>query len=145
MAETGTEFDRAVRLILQLEGGSTVTKDPDDPGGTTKYGISKRAHPERDIESLTEQDAIAIYWSDYWMRAGCDKLPWPLALIHFDCAVNQGVQRANGFLHGVTGFPEMPVRYLTARAMMYMRLPGWAKYGKGWINRLFRLALAAGK
>ena len=36
-------FDRIIPMIIAAEGGAKVTKDPADPGGLTKYGISQRA------------------------------------------------------------------------------------------------------
>ncbi len=36
------DFEKAVLKTLIREGGAKITKDPNDPGGLTKYGISKR-------------------------------------------------------------------------------------------------------
>lgn len=74
--------------IIGAEGG--YQRDPDDPGGETKFGISKRSYPALDIASLTESDAAGIYERDYWEPCECDQLPAPLALAVFDAAVNQG-------------------------------------------------------
>lgn len=39
-------FDKAFNLtVMQFEGGSAQTDDKDDPGGLTKYGISKGLIP----------------------------------------------------------------------------------------------------
>ena len=48
------KFDDIINEVLESEGGSRITKDPLDAGGTTKYGISQRAYPKLDIEALTE-------------------------------------------------------------------------------------------
>ena len=32
--------------IIDREGGSTLTNDPTDKGGRTKYGISEKSNPE---------------------------------------------------------------------------------------------------
>jgi hypothetical protein len=61
-------FERAVAFVLRHEGG--YVNDPRDPGGETKYGISKRAYPRLDIKGLTEADAKEIYRRDYWEKAG---------------------------------------------------------------------------
>ena len=55
-----------IKEVLRREGGAKLTKDPDDPGGTTKYGISKRANPDVDVENLTEDEAVLIYLDKYW-------------------------------------------------------------------------------
>lgn len=151
------DFERACTLILELEGGSTYTEDPDDPGGATKYGISQRAYPDLHIASLTESQARSIYLSDYWMAAGCDAMPWPLALYVFDCAVNQGVSRAVRWLQRVLALREDGIigpatrlaarqsvaadasEFMALREQHYRSLSTFAKYGRGWLNRLERV------
>ena len=59
-----SNFDRAFRFLIGEEGG--YVNDPADPGGETKFGISKRAYPQLDIKSLTLDQAKAIYRRDYW-------------------------------------------------------------------------------
>jgi len=61
-------FDLAVEQTLRNEGGSRLVQDPRDPGGTTRYGISKRAHPDINIEALTERQARQIYYRHYWEK-----------------------------------------------------------------------------
>lgn len=58
-------FEMAVNDILLHEGG--YINHPTDPGGETKYGISKRSYPNLDIKNLTEEQAVAIYYKDYWL------------------------------------------------------------------------------
>ena len=53
-------FEEIIERVIESEGGSRITKDPSDAGGTTKYGISQRAYPDLDIESLTERDAKEV-------------------------------------------------------------------------------------
>lgn len=50
--------------LLVVEGG--YVNDPNDPGGETKYGISKRSYPRVDIKNLTEDDARKIFIEDYF-------------------------------------------------------------------------------
>ena len=64
-------FDILVKKVLKHEGG--YVNDPSDPGGETKYGISKRAFPDLDIKNLTEEQAILIYYDEYWLDAKVDK------------------------------------------------------------------------
>lgn len=49
------------------EGG--YTNDPSDSGGETRWGISKRAHPEVDIKNLSFEGALFIYERDYWNKS----------------------------------------------------------------------------
>ena len=53
-------------MLLNIEGG--LTNDPDDRGGLTKFGISKRSYPDLDITNLTREQASAIYLRDFWNR-----------------------------------------------------------------------------
>ena len=86
------EFFEIVNHTLEEEGG--YVNDPTDKGGETNFGISKRAYPNLDIFNLTEDDAIDIYWDDYWVRGKCDKVPGKLQPIYFDMCVNFGIRGA---------------------------------------------------
>ena len=57
-------FKEAIEGVLADEGDPS--DDPDDPGGETKYGISKRTYPAVDVASLTKEQAIGIYRRDWW-------------------------------------------------------------------------------
>ena len=83
-----------IKEVLRREGGSKLTKDPDDPGGTTKYGISKRANPDVDVENLTEDEAVVIYLDKYWKPSKASYLPESLQDMYFDMVVNFGQSRA---------------------------------------------------
>ena len=87
-------FTDIIDHVLESEGGSKITKDPLDPGGTTKYGISQKAYPNEDIENLTETQARNIYYNDYWLPAKCDKVPAQIREIYFDMVVNFGKRGA---------------------------------------------------
>ncbi len=72
-------------------GKGIVSRDPKDPGGVTKYGISKRSYPELDIENLTRDQAIAIYFRDYWVKPHFDEIMFDaLAWKVFDFGVTAG-------------------------------------------------------
>lgn len=153
------EFRYAVEEVLRSEGG--YVNDLHDPGGETNFGISKRAYPGVDIAKLTKQDAIDIYHRDYWLATKCDKLPPQLAVVVFDAAVNQGVERAarmlqsalNVTVDGIIGNQTiaraqlMPrnavVDFTTQRILHYASLPTFSRYGKGWVARAIRSAMGA--
>ena len=44
-------FDEAFERLIGHEGGYVA--DSRDPGGETKYGISKRSYPGEDIKNLS--------------------------------------------------------------------------------------------
>ena len=90
--EVLTEFDEIIGVVLKHEGG--YVNDPKDPGGETKYGVSKRAYPDVDIKGLTREEAKELYKRDYWDRAKVDTVPKDLKHIYFDMTVNMGRGRA---------------------------------------------------
>ena len=128
------QFRKAMKFTEKWEGG--YVNDPVDPGGETKYGISKRAYPKVDIKNLTLDKAYEIYYRDYWLPCGCDNYDAGLACSVFDAAVNCGVKRALGWLevaHSAEAFNLMRERYYTK---LVEKRPTLGKFSKGWMNRL---------
>lgn len=150
-------FERAFEIVVGLEGG--YGNDKNDPGGETKYGISKRAYPDVDIKNLTLDHAKGIYRYDYWDALQCDEMPWPLSMLVFDCGVNQGLttaaktlQRAlnvdqDGMIGKVTlakaktAGSETCALFLADRALRYTGTRGFDLFGRGWFKRLFLIAM----
>lgn len=144
------KFEGALAVILPIETGGRkdggYTDDPRDPGGETKWGISKRAFPHLDISRLTFMEASVIYRVNYWDAAKCDDVHPPYArLAVFDCAVNQGVGVATGLWEQARGSGEALPIMLALRALRYARSVNFARYGKGWMKRLFLIAIESGK
>ena len=163
-------FNRAFEIVLRFEGGYVY--DPDDPGGETKYGISKRQYPHLDIKNLTKEQAKEIYYSDYWLRAKCHLLPYGLDIYHFDTSVNVGIRRANKFLQtainqasptghivvdGIIGPKTLGMlkqlspgsvlsEYACIRSDYYVRLAkrkSLQKFLRGWIRRSIKVFAAS--
>lgn len=126
-------FEAAVETILGHEGG--YANDPDDRGGETKFGISKRAYPHLDIRNLTRDAAVEIYRRDYWEALGADSLPPELQEVAFDAAVNQGVGWTKQALEGAD-----VETFIERRRQRYEAIiendPSQAKYKQGWMRRL---------
>lgn len=98
------DFTKAITKTLAREGGSTITDDPTDRGGLTKYGLSRRAYPTLDIRALTEQQAKDIYKRDYWDRVRGDAIPsQAVAEAIFDACVNMGVAGGSKLAQAVVG------------------------------------------
>lgn len=131
-------FLDVIDWLLEREGG--LAEDGVDPGGVTKYGISQRAHPELDIRNLTEDQAKAIYYTNYWCRVGAGRLPVPLGACVFDAAVQHGAHRAFELLAMSRGDWES---FNLNRVDHYVRLveakPVFRKYFLGWIARVSSL------
>ena len=87
-------FEGAIGTVLKHEGG--YVNDPADPGGETKYGISKRSYPHVNIKALTVEQAKAIYRRDFWRydRIGNQRVATKV----FDMGVNMGSSRAHRIL-----------------------------------------------
>jgi lysozyme family protein len=81
-------FIQAVTRVLGNEGG--FSSDANDPGGTTNFGISHRDYPQLDIANLTRDDAIAIYFRDFWNKARYAELPAAIAMKLFDLGGEHG-------------------------------------------------------
>lgn len=146
------DFEKAVDIIIGLEGGYSC--DFLDPGGETKFGISKRAYPEIDIKELSARHAKSLYKRDYWIKLKCLGMPPFVRLPLFDCGVNQGVNFAaralqeclnvevDGIIGPVTMMaahkcgPELLVNFSHKRIDRYFNNKNFLIYGKGWINRL---------
>lgn len=134
-------FNQALTFVALHEWGNRdsggYTDDPVDPGGETKFGISKRAYPDIDIKSLTRTEAEVIYKRDYWDKAGCENMEPKLGIAVFDSAVNCGVGRVRSWLSE----KEIPdVRWFIQRRIQYYldlvkRKPALNKFIKGWLNR----------
>lgn len=100
-----TKFDKAIKVVLAHEGG--YVNDPDDLGGETKYGISKRSYPNVDIKNLTKGQAIEIYRRDWWDRHKYDQIEdLDVATKVFDLAVNMGAVSAHRLLQQAINFAE---------------------------------------
>jgi len=87
-------FGKAIGTVLEHEGGYTF--DPNDPGGETKWGISRKAYPSLDIKNLTLEQAKAIYKRDYWIYGRIQDQD--VATKIFDMAVNLGPPAAHRLL-----------------------------------------------
>src|SRR5579872_6087782 len=86
-------FVAAFAGLLTDEGGyvsSGQARAAGDAGGETKYGISKREYPDIDIASLTEDDAEAIYWRDFWTKFHFERLPDQIAAKMLSLSVVMG-------------------------------------------------------
>lgn len=149
----------ALEQIVDREGG--YVHDPTDWGGETKYGISKRAYPHLDIKNLTREQAMEIYYRDYYLKNKLDRLPAPLQEPVLDWTVNSGkiaiksLQRLifvkdDGIIGPETelalksaNIPSLLSLYTKERVLFYARLvqrnPSHLKYLVGWLSRALSL------
>jgi len=131
-------FKKALEFTSKWEGG--WSNHPSDPGGKTKYGITEAVYlqyfPGQKIEDCTRDEAAAIYRNIYWNGTKCGDLPFPLAVVVFDSAVNCGVSRANKWLEKT----QDPKEYIELRRQYYYdlieRRKSFEVFKRGWLNRI---------
>jgi len=147
------DFDTAFARLVDEEGG--YVNDPQDPGGETNFGISKRAYPTEDIKNMTLERAKFLYRRDYWARLRADELPAEIRFDLFDVAVNGGVGRAVQLLQGAVNETQdsvlgpktlaatiamepyrLKARYNGWRLDYLNDLPTWPRFGRGWTQRV---------
>ena len=137
-------FQSCVGFIIDVQEGTQLTFDPQDPGGTTKFGISQRSHPLVNVEALTREQAEDIYYNEYWTPINLENIPAPLDLAIFDSAVNHGVNFAKSLQTIMDYGPISWEGVILFRMKKYWDLAFANKVTKerwffGWIGRLTRL------
>lgn len=161
-----SDFDYAFEQVLQVEGGWVDNKK--DPGGETNLGITFATLqsaiqaglvPNVTVKDLTKEQAKIIYKALYWDKIKGDQLPYPLNMMVFDAAVNQGVDPAIRMLQKALGIAQDGILgvntvkaaqaarsgfisvYLANRAMRYMGTRNADVFLSGWLKRLFDMAI----
>lgn len=148
-----SNFKIFIERILGHEGG--YVDDPTDPGGETKWGISKRSYPNIDIKNLARDHAIAIYYADFWLPLKADRLHDGTAFQLLDSAVNSGIVQSIRFLQRALGVADDGIfgpvslrasenmdehdqimRFLAERIEFMTKLKNWPNHGKGWMRRI---------
>lgn len=154
-------FAAIIGQVLKNEGG--YVNNPDDPGGETKFGISKLSYPDLDIANLTIEQATQIYRTDFYNAMnlqGIDSLRVQYYVL--DMGVNHGkregvvtLQRAlkieeDGVLGpGTTAAVNAEPEATLVWQLVYLRVKHYANIVKGrpasvqfllgWIDRAFTL------
>lgn len=157
-------FEEIINLVFQEEGD--YENNPDDPGGETKYGISKRNYPNLNIKDLTKEQATEIYHRDYWNKFRFDDIEnLKIATKLFTLTINIGhfwaihlLQRAlraagnnikeDGFIGEKTLFatnqtiPSILLATLKSEEAGYYRTiaalhPLQKEFLNGWLNRAY--------
>lgn len=156
-----SNFDTAIERVLGHEAG--YVNNPEDPGGETKWGISKRTYPNLNIKDLTREQAIALYRRDFWTVLHLDDQPLGIASQVLDFGVNSGggtamraLQRAIGVADDghigpvtlaavkATEPHDLIMLFLAERLIFMSNCQNWQNAGKGWARRVaFQLRFGA--
>jgi lysozyme family protein len=156
-------FEACLALMLAHEGG--FVNHPQDPGGMTNLGVTKRVWEEwvghevdeKQMRALTPELVAPLYKRKYWDAVRADDLVFGVDYCVFDVAVNSGPGRAIKFLQssvGVTpdgGFgprtlvavkeadkdPTRVIEMYCARRLEFLQsLKTFETFGKGWSRRV---------
>lgn len=139
--------------LLGYEGN--YVNNPEDPGGETKWGISKRSYPDLNIATLSKEKAIEIYWKDFWLVIEAEHFSDAVSWQVFDFAVNSGIQTVirifqrslgvadDGYWGPVsrnavkaTNESDIIVSLLAERLDYMTRLSNWNSASRGWARRI---------
>lgn len=148
-----SKFPIFIERILSHEGG--YVNHPNDPGGETQWGISKRSYPNVNIKTLTRAEAIKLYERDFWTPVAGDWLPESVSYQALDGAVNSGMENAVRWLQRAarvaddghagpvtraalktTSEADLLLRFNGARLRFLTGLSTWSSFGKGWARRI---------
>ncbi len=110
--------------------------------GPAKFGILQTTLKDLDptgriannVTELDESKAKQIY-KKIWYRAGCDKLAYPLNIIHFDTFMH----RPNTAIQALGNSDGDPQLYLELRQTALRGLRGYKKFGSAWESRIRNL------
>ena len=140
-------FNKALGFVLKWEGG--FVDNPDDLGGRTNKGITQSTYnaylrnkglANKDVKLISDNEVKDIYYNNYWLKTGCDRMTDKFAAVCFDTAVNMGVGRVDEFLKAAEW--ASIDKFLLARAAKYnefAKVASQRQFLHGWLNRLFDL------
>ena len=163
-------FEKCLAKMLAHEGG--FVNHPQDPGGMTNLGVTKRVWEEwvghdvdeKQMRALTHETVAPLYKRKYWDAIRADELVAGVDYCVFDVAVNSGPGRAIKFLQSAVGVvadggfgpttlaavkdaEEDPTRlielYCAKRLDFLQSLKTFETFGKGWSRRVAEVKDAA--
>lgn len=161
-------FKSALGVVWQVEGD--YVNHPLDPGGATKYGITRKTLSAwrgqtvsvADVKALRRAEAEKIYRARYWASIAGDWLADGIDLAVFDFAVNSGPKKAakhlqrlvgakvDGIIGGMTLAAvarvsrEHVITGLCRKRLSYLtQLANFWKFGRGWVRRVIAVEEAA--
>ena len=153
-------LNKCMEMLLAHEGG--YVDHPDDPGGATNLGVTKKVWEDYigrevtkdDIKALTVEDVTPLYKEKYWDKVKGDDLPDGVDWCIFDWAVNSGPGRSAKALQEVVGVStdgaigpmtlaavakvepiDIIEKVCNVRQDFYESLKTFETFGKGWTRR----------
>lgn len=156
---TGPPTDDVIKTwLVRLNGheGGYANRDPSaDPGGETKWGISKRSYPHIDIKNLTLAEAEHIYRRDFLAPLLDINLRHAVIFQLLGFAVHSGIRRATRTMQqelnlkddGIIGpitlsaiqsrtESDLTQLLLAGRLDYLTHLRNWPQNSRGWSRRI---------
>jgi lysozyme family protein len=159
-------FKECLDLVLKSEGG--WVNNPQDPGGETNLGVTKRVweeyvgHPVDSLKNLTKEDVAPLYEQKYWRPCYGEVLLRGLDFLCFSFGVNAGSGRSVKLLQqslglvsdGIIGpkvmqklresnIADVIKGFSESRREYYKSLKTFPIFGRGWLARVDREELEA--
>jgi lysozyme family protein len=165
-------FEFLFKRLMLNEGG--FTDDPKDPGNWTggrvnvgnlqgtNFGLASNTYPDLDLKNITQDQAKAVYYRDWWLKLGADDLELAITWQLWDTAVNSGMGNAKRILQRAANVADdgqigplsirairsmdrndLLLRFNGFRIRHFTSLSTWATYGKGWMNRVIGMLFNA--
>ena len=156
-----SNFKECLDLVLKSEGG--WVNNPQDPGGETNLGVTKRVweeyvgHPVESLKKLTKEDVAPLYEQKYWRPCYGEVLPRGLDFVVFSMGINAGPGRSIKLLQSSVGcVPDgvigpatrrlisdsnsatLIAKFSESRREYYRSLKTFPIFGKGWLARVDR-------
>jgi lysozyme family protein len=105
-----TTVETLIDGVIEREGG--FVDHPDDPGGATNFGVTRKALSEwlgreasvEDVRNMSVEVAKAIYRSEYFIKPGLVDLPEVLHAVMLDAAVHHDPTDSIRMLQRVLSF-----------------------------------------
>ena len=144
MEITDSRFLQAWKDLLAAEGSAF---NPNDPGGGSRYGITKKWHQDVDVVNLSEEDVKAIYYQEYWTDLRYREIGFlPVASKLMNFAANMGFKRAHSLLQRALNFTyaDSPAEVLEVDGILGgMTIEAINHHPNGWwlLDRFKLLAL----
>jgi hypothetical protein len=130
-------FDAAFPIVVGIEAG--YVNDPQDPGGETKYGVSKRAYPNEDIPKPDRRYGRESS-TDGTIGTGPGATP-----IHGASRWSPSIAPSIKVSASPTALKGDTATRLAQRAVRYTRSVNFPRFGSGWMTRLFNVCVQSQK
>lgn len=117
MTQSPDPFKTALQFTLKWEGGAG---DPNDLAGVVNRGISQDNYDtyrqqknlsKQSVNKITEPEVEELYHEMFWKPSKAELMCLPLAIVHFDTAVNFSVRGSIEFLQEALSLKDPDGRF----------------------------------